>query len=110
MPSVKCEHPTCHEAMKLCIGKMVSKKAMWVVLLAFGVPIFVSGVKVWSQQAADNLRYASKDEVASCRTNQTKIGETVRHMGVDIEEIKTSQHETQRDVKEILRYMRGNPN
>ena len=110
MPSVKCEHPTCHEAMKMCIHKMVTKKAMWIAVLALGVPIFVSGVKVWSQQEADILRFADKGEVAQCKTNQTKLDEKVLHMNVDLIEIKTSQHETQRDVKEILRYMRDGHN
>ena len=118
-----CDNPKCHEHMTTELASKVSWKRfdqlrdcahtkmpkawIWFGFVVLGIPLLVTGAKVWSQQESDDLRFASKEEVANCRTNQTKVEETVKHMNRDIIEIKTSQQETQKDVKEILRYMRN---
>ena len=118
-----CDNPKCHEHMTTELASKVSRKRfdnlrdcvtgkmpkvwVWFGFILIGLPLLVTGAKVWSQQESDNLRFASKDEVVSYRVNQTKLKAIVDHVSQDIVEIKTSQQETQKDVKEILRYMRN---
>ena len=101
-----CEHPKCHEAIRLCLKDKVSKKAMWTAIIVIGFPLLITGVKVWSQQEGDKLRYSTKEEAAKFRERQSEIAETVRSINKDIDEIKKSQEENRRDVKEILRFLR----
>ena len=90
-----------------CVKGKLPKVWVWFGFILIGLPLLVTGAKVWSQHESDNLRFASKDEVVSYRVNQTKLKAIVDHVSQDIVEIKTSQQETQKDVKEILRYMRN---
>ena len=101
-----CEHPKCHEAFKLCLAKKVSKKAVWIAIIAIGLPLLATGVKVWSRQEADHLRFAEKKDLVECEREQTELQSAVKHMKGDLEEIRHSQVEARKDIKEILRYLR----
>jgi hypothetical protein len=113
-----CNVKGCHEGIKLCISdikhKMVSKKVLWSIcwgLFVFIViPLGVTGIKVWSQQESDSLRYASKHEVDLVKGNQTEIKVNQKHLVESLQELKDGQIESQRDVKEILNYLRGSNN
>ena len=102
-----CEHPKCHEHLKICMSKLVTKKAMWIVVVAFGLPLFITGVKVWSEQTSDHLRYVEKTTMAKHEKESAIMKEVVRHMAEDLKEVKANQKEVSRDVKEMLRYMRA---
>ncbi len=96
-----CEHPTCHETMsrridgrvkfdtfndlKACVLKKVPKKTLWVVCWAvfvvIAIPLFITGINVWSQQEADHLQYAQKEDMI-------KVQVIIEHLSKDIKEIK----------------------
>jgi hypothetical protein len=104
-----CEHPKCHEevhiklkekADKSCIGKLLPKKSVWA---AIPIMLVLGAMAI----GAADYKYAKQSEIADCRENQSKLDSTVKHMNEDIRDIKASSHETRKDVKEILRYMRN---
>ena len=101
-----CEHPKCHENLKLSMSKLVTKHTLWVALAVVGIPLLATGVKVWSQQEADHLRYADKESMNAHERRLMNQEATVKHMADDIKTIQRSQDETRKDIKEILRYMR----
>lgn len=96
-----CEHPKCHETMsrridarvkfdtfndlKACVLKKVPKKTLWVVCWAvfvvIAIPLFITGINVWSQQEADHLQYAQKEDMI-------KVQVIIEHLSKDIKEIK----------------------
>jgi len=119
--SPDCEHPQCHEKMKLalsskatkddlgkvdaCVKKKVSKKTLCVMGLPLFaliiIPLFITGVQVWSEQDADELRYATKDRVHNIEKDHATFQAIQRHIKLDIAEIKESQRSTHRDIKAI---------
>ena len=117
-----CDNPKCHEHMTTelaskvswkrfndlrdCAAKKMPKSWLWIGFLVIGLPLLVTGARVWSQQESDSLRYAEKQDVVDCQKKQLKLDEAVKHMNNDINEIKNSQYEAQKDIKEILRYLR----
>lgn len=114
-----CTSPRCHEGMKRdldskpdyetfnklkdCVGKKATKKALWVGLIAVGLPLFSIGAGVWSQQESDHLRYAEKEDMV-------KIQVVVEHLSDSIKEMKqdmnTAQEKAQKDREEILRRLK----
>ena len=107
-----CEHPKCHESLKLCLATKLPKKtawlAMWALVVVIGIPVFSLGIQVWSGQENDHLRYVEKSDMVVHERESVKTRAAVKHMAEDMAELKKSQNEVQRDVKEILRHMRGN--
>ena len=107
-----CEHPKCHESLKLCLATKLPKKtawlALWAMVVVIGIPLFSMGIQVWSGQENDHLRYVEKSEMVLHGRECVKTRAAVKHMADDMAELKKSQNEVQRDVKEILRHMRGN--
>ena len=118
-----CEHPKCHETMsrridsrvkfddfndlKACVSKKVPKKILWIVgwgvFVVIVIPLFITGINVWSQQEADFLRYAQKEDVV-------KIQVVIEHLSKNIEEmkrdIKEGQTKAQADREEMLLLLR----
>jgi len=118
-----CDHPICHENMnrridrrvkfdafndlKACVSKKVPKKILWIicwaVFVVIAIPLFITGINVWSQQEADFLRYAQKEDVV-------KIQVVIEHLSKNIEEmkqdIKEGQTKAQTDREEMLRLLR----
>jgi len=93
-----------------CVKKKVPKKTLWIALWAIFVvvmiPLFVTGIQVWSQQSADELRYAKKEKVHKLERDHTSFKATQEHIREDLNEIKESQRGTRQDVQEILRHLR----
>jgi len=118
----KCPDPKCHEEMQLklkgkvkyddfnslkrCVGHKVSKKVVWVVFVVVVLPLLVTGIKVWSGQEADPLRYATKDELATCNKDVVETKILIRQLKEDMREVKRGQEIQVKDTKEILRYLR----
>ena len=121
-----CESPQCHEKMsrridarvkfgdfnelKTCVSKKVPKRTLWIagwaIFVVILIPLFLTGIRVWSGQESDHLRYAEKSELVVHGKNVTEIQVVVRHMGEDIQEIKQGQEDVKTDIKEILRHLR----
>lgn len=111
-----CEHPNCHEAMKLsldskpnyetfnklrdCVGKKATKKALWIGLIVIGLPLFGMGAGVWSQQESDYLRYADKEDMVKIQVVVEHLSDSIKEMKQDME---TAQDKAQKDREEILR-------
>ena len=121
-----CQTPKCHEAMllklkgkadkkevqnlKTCTAKNVPKKALWIALVALGLPLLITGIKVWSQQESDHLRYVEKTEMAEHKDNMTKIQVVVEHLAEDMRNLRKdfnrNQDDAKRDRQEILRRLK----
>ena len=65
------------------------------------IPLFITGVQVWSEQDSDELRYATKDRVHNIEKDHATFQAIQRHIKLDIAEIKESQRSTHRDIKAI---------
>lgn len=93
--------------LKACVGTKIGKKALWIALVALGLPLLITGIKVWSQQEADHLRYVEKTEMATHKDNMTKLQIVVEHLAVDVRDLrkdfKESQDNAKKDRQEILR-------
>ena len=99
--------------LKTCVATKTPKKTLWIagwaVFVVICIPLFITGVKVWSEQEADHLRYAEKSEMVEHGKDVTEMQVIVRHMGEDIQDIKDGQKEVKKDIKEILRHLRDKP-
>ena len=102
-----CEHPKCHEHLKLCLATKLPKKtawlAMWALIVVIGIPLFSMGIQVWSGQENDHLRYVEKSEMIAHERESVQTRAAVKHMAKDMNDLKAGQQEVQRDVKEILK-------
>jgi len=105
-----CESPKCHEAMKLCIDKKVPKRTLWIacwaVVCVIMIPLFITGVQVWSEQDSNALRFAGKDEVQACKTNQSRLDTIQQQVREDIKSLVKGQEKLEAGQVEILRYLR----
>ena len=111
-----CTSPHCHEEMhrdldskpnyetfnklKDCVGKKATKKALWIGLVAVGLPLFGIGAGVWSQQESDHLRYAAKENVVKIQVIVEHLSESIKEMKQDMNK---AQEKAQKDREEILR-------
>ena len=102
-PHNECEHPSCHEAMKMCIHKMLPKQTAWILFVVIGLPFLITGVKVWSQQESSDLRFADKERVMEIEKDHAAMSEIVGHIKQDLGEIRREQVEARKDIKLILR-------
>jgi len=103
-PPKKCESDCREELLGLIHGR-ISKRVFWVLLAAFGLSIGTTGIKVWSKQESDSLRYANKAEMSTVRETQSIVKNDINRIKEDLNYLKEIQRETQGDVKEILKYM-----
>jgi len=107
----KCDKPQCHEELTLCIHRMVPKKTMWAIcwglFVVIVLPFGITAVKVWSQQASDSLRYVEKTELNQIKNTQTETRKDIEHIKDDLQALKKGQEDANRDIKEMLKYLRG---
>ncbi len=114
----ECPNPECHEnveGMKRalfgesgtsgivgCLRGKMPKKWLWVAILVFGIPLLSVGVKLWADNASNDLKFAKVEEV---KQNETQI-EVLKSQYCNIEatlsEIKKSQREMRKDIKKLL--------
>lgn len=117
-----CEHPKCHEEMSKridqkvsydkfnilrdCVTQKITKKTLWIAFAVIGLPLFVTGIKVWSQQESDALRYADKRTVEQIRRDQSEFRATQKHILETLRGMKDGQKESTKDIKEILKRLK----
>lgn len=111
-----CNSPKCHEKMILLLNGKVSKKTLWsicvTIFIAVFVPLFITGVKVWSASEHGDAKYIPRTEmeehivsISGCQDSLGQLGDSVKR----IERKQEEYHkENTQDIKEILRYMRKN--
>jgi len=102
-----CTAPKCHERIQMALKDKVSKKVVFAILLAVGIPLFITGVKVWSGQASDPLRYVTKQEMSVVTKDVIETKAIVKKLDDQMLDLKKNQNESQRDIKEILRHLRN---
>ena len=107
-----CEHPQCHEAMKIsltkkadksCLTEKLSKKHLVAVLSIIVTVLIIIGTILGV--AADS-KYAQTAAVEEIKREHEKFKSDSKHVQDDLKEIKISQQETRTDIKEILRHLR----
>lgn len=107
-----CNNPEC----RLLLDTKVSKKNIiiiaWAMFVVIGLPVLVTGIKVWSGQEASPLRYANKESVSKLAERQSLVEKDISNINRQILDIKKSQEkteldmrETQNDIKKILMLM-----
>ena len=79
---------------------------MWIVFVIIGLPSIYTGISVWAKQGSNDLRYVPRSEMVQIEKRLTKAETIDENRTLDIAEIKKSQAETRKDIKEILKYLR----
>lgn len=113
-----CTDPKCKAQLEKYIESKVSKKTLfiagWTFFVVIGLPVMVTGIRVWSGQESNSLRYVEKKEIACVKEKQIETDTTLRFLKTQIADIKESQNQTrvdiqktQEDIKEILRHLRN---
>ena len=105
----KCNVEGCHEGIKMCVKEvkhsMVQKKVLWAIcwglFVVVHIPVGITGIKVWSQQESDNLRYVPRADLDSVRNVQTEVRTKQNRVLEDLRELKAGQAEARKDMKEI---------
>ena len=118
-----CQHPQCHEEMitelrdkvpwgqfqKLrdCVAKKTPRSWVWIGFVILGLPLLGIGATVWSKSKHSDDVYISHKEMEKHVVDISACKENTRHMKETLKDIKASQRETRRDVKDILKFLRG---
>lgn len=100
------------------LSKKVSKSTVWIFFCIIGLPLLVTGIKVWSRQESDTLRYVEKEDFNPIKEKQAVLASKLSSIEKKIndiqdgqketqKEIRQTQEDTQKDIKEILKYLRG---
>ena len=116
-----CDHPKCHEHMvtelkdkvswvhfqKLrdCVHKKTPKSWLWTGFVIVGLPLLITGAKVWSETSHNSDKYMTREEMLTHVTDIVKCKENTKHMSEVLKEIQAGQRETRQDVKEILKIL-----
>ena len=131
-----CEHPKCHEhvttelkdkvswekfnALRDCVSKKTPKSWLWIGFVVIGLPLLITGAKVWSETERSADKYMPRDEMQKHITDHitdiVTCKEAAKHMGRIVDEIKSGQREmrdeikagqieTRREIKEILKLL-----
>jgi hypothetical protein len=77
-----------NEKLKACLRGKVSQRAAWLLFTIIGLPLIITGIKVWSTQASDYLRYAEKTELVRCEKRVAVVEVITQNMSEDIKENK----------------------
>lgn len=97
-----CQSPKCHENMSTAMNKLVSKRALWTFCVIIGIPLFATGIKVWSQSESSHLQFAGRGEMVEIEKKQIETQTVVKSLTDSIKNIRESQDEIQKDIKRIL--------
>jgi len=112
-----CPDPGCREDLLMQISAKVSKHAVWIAMIAVGLPLLGINVGVWSEVSHSADKYATKTEINQHSRDLTACKEWIKRLPQDIRDIKTDikdlredmqeqQKDTAKDIKEILRHLR----
>ena len=120
-----CEHPKCHERittelatkvpwtkfneLRDCVQKKTPKSWLWLGFIVVGLPLLVTGAKVWSETEHGDSKYVTREDMVEHAADIAVCKEAMKQTTKALDEIKAGQKENRRDVKEILRYLRDKP-
>jgi len=82
--------------------RFISKKAVLIALTVIVIPLIITGIKVWSGQEHDYLRYASKDQFADCQKGLDGVLINQRYFAQHLDELKGDRKEQAETLKKIF--------
>ena len=86
-----------------CLSKYVTRKTLWIALLAIGIPIFAAGLIIWADNRSFGQIYVKKDALQLVKDRVTINESRFQFIREAIVRIETAQSVMQKDIKE-LRY------
>ncbi len=118
-----CPHPKCHEhfvtelkarptwkefnLLKDCASKKTPKSWLWIGFIVIGLPLLITGARVWSETRKGDIKYITRDDMEEHIEDIVTSKEAIKHMSKSLDNIHTEQKSNTKDIKEILRYMRN---
>jgi len=100
-----CKSPNCHEAIKTCLAKKVSHKALLYVCLCVGVPLFAVGAGVWSETKNMKEKFVSVREMEPHVKNIEANKSAVQRIPEDIKTIQRLQEKNAEGINDILQIL-----
>ena len=86
-----------------CLKNKVSKTALWTVIVVIGIPLFITGVKVWSSNEASELRFAAATEMHAIKERMSVSEAHFKSMCESLADIKLTLIEVRKDIKRLDR-------
>ena len=81
------------------VKALVPKKWLWIGFVIVGLPLLMTGLKVWSGQEADHLRYAPLAEQSALRARMDVTDERYAYICTTLERLEKAQNEIKRELK-----------
>ena len=82
-----------------CIKDKVPKKWLWTGFTVLGLPLFITGIKVWSGQESDALRYAPLGRVVELERRQDIADERYTYICDALKKIEAAQEEMRHELR-----------
>jgi len=86
-----------------CLDKYVTRKTLWIALLAIGIPLFGTGVIIWADNRGFKDVYVKKENLQLVKDRVTINESRFQFIREAIVRIETAQSQMRADIKE-LRY------
>lgn len=121
----KCPSPECHEdrilvaedvkylkksyeELKNCCGYFVKKPHITVIVFFAGllVSFAITEIKVWSETDKSEYKFAKTESVEAVKQDVAVLKTEKIELQKDIEEIKKTQQDQSKDIKDILKILR----
>ena len=114
----ECPNPECHENVEGirkalfgesgtsgivgCLRDKMPKKWLWIAILVFGIPLLSVGVKLWADNASNDLKFAKVEEVKQHGSEIEVLKSKYDNVAVILQELKANQCEMRKDIKKLL--------
>lgn len=84
-----------------CMKQFVKKKTVWIALIAIGIPLIVTGIKVWSSQEQSVLKYATIECITDLDKRITRNEDRFEYIDATMTRIERIQNEIKKEIKKM---------
>jgi hypothetical protein len=84
-----------------CVKSKVSKTALWTALVVIGIPLFMTGAKVWFGTESATMRFADVQAVAALRERVSNQEIQFKALCDSLAQITKTLDEVRLDVKAL---------
>jgi len=111
MEMTDCPNTECHENLtavrnvvfdeKHGLRTKVSKIAVWIAITVIGIPLFITGIKVWFGTETAAMRFADLTAMSALRERVSAQEIQYKFLCDSLSEMKITLNELRRDVKAL---------
>ena len=85
-----------------CVKNAVPKKWLWIGFVVIGIPLLVTGIKVWFGQESAHLRYAPLSAQSVLSARMDVADERYAHICAALQRLEKMQAEMKEELKTIF--------